>query len=80
MNLEVIKQTFPNNTQLIVTTRGGKDIYNLSFKHPELIETPFGGVPKLSFSASNYDFDIAVYTLKQTLESNGYNFETKIWQ
>lgn len=68
---------FPEGTIMEQTKKEGKDFYAISYSSIETTNTPFGEMPVISFSSGNYDFQIAIDTFTQTLESNGYNFETK---
>lgn len=70
----------PEGTKIELIQSDGRDFFSISYASEETMETPFGTWPKRSFSAGNHDYLLAVETFCKTLESNGYNFETKIWQ
>lgn len=78
--MEEIIHNFPIGTKLEIKNFNGQDFYSICFESQEMVETPFGAIPKISFSAGDYNFDISVDTIKNTFVLNGYNFETKTWQ
>lgn len=71
---------FPEGTTIKNIQENGKDFYSISYVSEETTETPFGVMPIRSFSTGNYDMGVTIETFTQTLESNGYNFETNTWQ
>jgi len=57
-----------------------KNFYTISYKSKTLVETPFGLWPERAFSAGNSDYEKCLNDFTNTLESNGFNFKTKLWQ
>lgn len=78
--MDITKYNFPEGTTLEIVKQEEKDFFTISYSSSELIETVFGLMPQKSFSTGNYVLQVAVDTFIQTIESNGYNFETKTWQ
>lgn len=78
--MDIAKYNFPEGTTINTVEKNGEIFYILSYVSPNMVDTPFGLRPEKYFSTENRTFDEAVNSMQNTLESNGYNFETKIWQ
>jgi len=77
---EIIKNTFPDNTELTVTENNNGFFYTLSYKSTNMVDTPSGLWPEKMFGVGGTSFEEVVSNLKKRMEDNGYNFETRIWQ
>lgn len=73
-------ENFPEGTRIELIQSDGRDFSSISYASEETMETPFGTWPKRSFSAGNSDYEKCLNDFISTLKSNGYNFETNIWQ
>tara|TARA_R110000868_G_scaffold271022_3_gene530482 strand:+ start:2520 stop:2762 length:243 start_codon:yes stop_codon:yes gene_type:complete len=75
--LNKTQQKFPENVSVELSETGYTTI---SYTSPEMAETPFGVVPVRTLSVTNETEEGAYNSFMSSLETNGYNFETNIWQ
>lgn len=75
-----MENNIPQGTKIETVEKEGHPFYTISYISEETTDTPFGVMPVMSFSTGNFDQQVAVDTFAQTLEANGYNFKTKLWQ
>lgn len=75
--IEKIQEKFPENVFVEISETRYTTISYTSF---ETAETPFGVVPVRTLSVTNETEEGAYNSFMASLETNGYNFETNIWQ
>lgn len=75
--VEKIQQKFPENVSVELSETGYTAI---SYVSSDTAETPFGVVPVRTLSVTNETGEGAYNSFMASLETNGYNFETNIWQ
>lgn len=74
---EKIQKKFPENIFVELSETGYSTVNYISL---ETAETPFGVVPLRTLSVTNKTEEGAYNSFISSLEANGYNFETNIWQ
>lgn len=75
--LEKIQQKFPEEVFIELSETG---FLTINYSSLETAETPFGTVPVRTLSVTNQTEEGAYNSFISSLETNGYNFETNLWQ